>query len=277
MNTLALDTPAAREQHASSDAPHTPRLSALIITRNEAHNLPDCLATLNWVPEIVIVDAESEDGSAALAREFTDKVFVRPWQGYVPAKNFALANCTGDWVLWIDADERVTPELRQEICGLLAQPPACVGYEIPRLANFLGKWIMHGGWYPGYVLRLFRRHGARFNERFVHEGVEVNGKTGRLQNHLLHYTDPHLEHYFEKFNRYTSLAAEELQRQGRRFHWWDLLLRPSWFFLRMYIFKTGFLDGLAGFILARLSAAYVFTKYAKLWEAENNAKDNSNS
>ncbi len=271
MNTFTLDTPAIA---TSDDRPaleeiKAPRLSAIVITKNEAHNLRECLSSLNWVQEIIVVDAESDDATAELGREFTDKVFVRPWQGYAPAKNFALAQCTGDWVLWIDADERVTPELREEICELLSKPPACEGYEIPRLANFLGKWIMHGGWYPGYVLRLFQREGARFNERTVHEGVTLKGKIGRLQNHLLHYTDPNLEHYLEKFNRYTSLAAKELQRQGRKFHGWDLLLRPGWFFLRMYVFKTGFLDGMAGFILARLSAAYVFTKYAKLWEIEN--------
>ncbi|MGH7492141.1 MAG: glycosyltransferase family 2 protein [bacterium] len=272
MNTFTLDMPAPTTlaRRETGGLLNTPRLSAIIITKNEAHNLSDCLAALNWVHEIVVVDAESDDGTAEVARAFTDKVFVRPWPGYAQAKNFALAQCTADWVLWIDADERVTPVLREEICELLAKQPGHDGYEIPRLANFLGKWIMHGGWYPGYVLRLFRRESGSFNERAVHEGVQLNGKAGQLQNHLLHYTDPNLAHYLEKFNRYTSLAAEELQRQGRKFHWWDLLLRPPWFFLRMYVFKTGFLDGMAGFILARLSAAYVFAKYAKLWEKQKN-------
>ncbi len=270
MSTFTLDkpVPAVLSSPETKEDQEAPRLSAIIITKNEAHNLPECLASLNWVQEIVIVDAESDDGTAELAREYTDKTFVRPWQGYAPAKNFALAQCECEWVLWIDADERVTPELRDEICGMLAQRPSCAGYEIPRLANFLGKWIVYGGWYPGHVVRLFRREDASFNDRAVHEGVQIQGKIGRLQNHLLHFTDPHLAHYFEKFNRYTSLAAEELQRGGRRFHWWDLWLRPAWFFLRMYVLKTGFLDGMAGFILARLSAAYVFAKYAKLWELQ---------
>lgn len=273
MNTLTIGAPeiATREGRLSREKTQTARLSAIVITKNEAHNLRDCLAALNWVHEIVVVDAESEDGTADIAAGLTDKVFVRPWEGYARAKNFALAQCTGDWVLWIDADERVTPELRDEICALLSAPPPCEGYEIPRLANFLGKWIMHGGWYPGHVLRLFRRDGASFNERAVHEGVQLKGKIGRLQNHLLHFTDPNLEHYFEKFNRYTSLAAEELWQQGRTARWWDLLLRPLWFFLRMYVFKTGFWDGMEGFILARLSAAYVFAKYAKLREREKNS------
>ncbi|MCG3119793.1 MAG: hypothetical protein ALAOOOJD_02305 [bacterium] len=164
--------------------------------------------------------------------------------------------------------------MRQEIIAALQSNPVAVGFEIPRLANFLGKWIRHGGWYPGYVLRLFRREAGRFNDKQVHEGVHIDGKIERLKKHLLHYTDRNLQHYFEKFNRYTSLAAEELQQRGRRFHLWDLLLRPAWFFLRMYILKAGFLDGVPGFILARLSAAYVFAKYAKLWEMQKGSPVN---
>ncbi|MDZ7291712.1 MAG: glycosyltransferase family 2 protein [candidate division KSB1 bacterium] len=243
-------------------------LSALVITKNEAENIRECLASLQWVDEIVVVDAESTDATVAQAEAFTNKIFVRRWEGFSAAKNFALAQCTGEWVLWIDADERVTPELRDEIIATLAGGPTANGYEIPRLANFLGKWIRHGGWYPGYVLRLFRRQLGRFNQKQVHEGVQLDGRVGRLSNPLLHYTDRDLWHYFEKFNHYTSLAAEELFRQGKRFHLWDLLFRPFWFFLRMYVFKAGFLDGLQGFILASLSATYVFAKYAKLWEKQ---------
>lgn len=243
-------------------------ISAIVITKNEAHNLSECLATLNWVHEIIIVDAESEDGTLNLAREFTDKVFARRWENFSSAKKFALSQSTGEWILSVDADERVTPELREEICALLSAPPPCAGYEIPRLANFLGRWMMHGGWYPGYVLRLFRREAGGFDDAAVHEAVQIEGKIGRLRHHLLHYTDPSIQHYFEKYNRYTSLAAEELHRQGRRFHLWDLLVRPWWFFFRMYVLRTGFMDGLAGLILASFSSAYVFTKYAKLWELQ---------
>ncbi len=264
---LAEET-VAEETKAPERAQPIPRVSAIIITKNEAHNLSECLATLNWVHEMIVVDAESEDGTADLAREFTDKVFIRKWEGYANAKSFALAQATGDWIFAIDADERVTPELREEICALLSVEPQCAGYEMPRLANFLGKWMMHGGWYPGHVLRLFRREIGGFDNVAVHEAVQVPGKIGRLRHHLLHYTDPDIKHYFEKYNRYTSLAAEELQRQGKRFHLWDLLFRPLWFFFRMYILRTGFMDGLPGFILASFSAAYVFTKYAKLWELQ---------
>jgi len=248
------------------------RLSALVITKNEAENIRDCLTSLQWAEEIIVVDAESADDTVARAREFTDKIFIRRWEGFSAAKNFALAQCAGDWVLWIDADERVTPELRDEIKTALDREPAAAGFEMPRLANFLGKWIRHGGWYPGYVVRLFRRDASRFDDKQVHEGVQVDGSIKRFKNHLLHYTDRNLQHYFEKFNRYTSLAADELQQRGRRFHLWDLLLRPCWFFFRMYVLKAGFLDGLPGFILARLSVAYVFAKYAKLWENQKSSK-----
>lgn len=247
-------------------------ISALVITKNEAENIRDCLTSLQWVDEIIIVDAESTDETVAQARKFTDKIFIRRWEGFSAAKNFALAQCTGQWVLWLDADERVTPELRAEIKTVLSREPTAAGFEMPRLANFLGKWIRHGGWFPGYVLRLFRRGAGRFDDKQVHEGAQVNGQIAQLKNHLLHYTDRNLRHYFEKFNQYTSLAAAELQQRGRRFRLWDLLLRPGWFFLRMYVLKAGFLDGVEGFILARLSAAYVFAKYAKLWECQNSSK-----
>ncbi len=265
-NVLLVDSRASDNPQPTTRNPQS--ISALVITKNEAENIRECLTSLQWVDEIVVVDAESADGTAALAREFTDKIFIRRWEGFAAAKNFALSQCTGEWVLWIDADERVKPELRDEIIATLADNPAANGFELPRLANFLGKWIRRGGWYPGYVLRLFRREAGQFNDRQVHEGVEVEGKIGRLKNHLLHYTDRNLRHYFEKFNRYTSLAAEELHQQGKRFHLGDLLFRPVWFFLRMYVFKAGFLDGVQGFILASLSAAYVFVKYAKLWERQ---------
>ncbi len=270
MNTqFELAEEAAMEVPAFAEAAQTiPGISAIVITKNEAHNLPACLATLNWVHEIIVVDAESKDSTIELAHEYTDKVFVRRWENFSSAKSFALAQCTSEWVLSIDADERVTPELREEICALLSSQPLYEGYEVPRLANFLGRWMMHGGWYPGYVLRLFRREHGGFNEVRVHEAVKIEGRIGRLRHHLLHYTDPIIQHYFEKFNSYTSLASEELHRQNKSFHLWDLLFRPLWFFFRMYILRTGFMDGLPGFILASFSAAYVFTKYAKLWELQ---------
>ena len=246
-----------------------PSLSTIVITLNEATNIAACLESVKWAKEIIVVDAQSADDTVSQGKKFTDKVFVKPWEGYTAAKSFALSQCTQEWVLWIDADERVTPELRDEIIVKLNANPSEAGFYVPRLANFLGRWIRHGGWYPGYVLRLFRREQALFDrDQHVHEQVTVNGPTVKLSNHLLHYTDPNLEHYLNKLNRYTSLAAEELYRRGKRFHLWDLLFRPPWFFFRMYFLKVGFLDGVHGFVLACFSAVHVMAKYAKLWEME---------
>lgn len=242
-------------------------LSVIVITKNEEHNIIDCLESVKWATEIVIVDGGSADKTVALARRYSQKVYVKPWEGYAAAKNFALEQSTGDWILWLDADERVTEALSQEIQDILKKGLIdVVGFEVSRRAFFLGKWIRHSGWYPGYVLRLFRRGSGRWSDKKVHEHLQIAGKTERLNSDLLHFTDPNLWHYFDKFNRYTTLAAEELTAKGEHFRLGQLILRPSWLFVRMYFFRLGFLDGIQGFILCVLSSCYVFTKYAKLWE-----------
>jgi len=202
----------------------------------------------------------------AAAREFSDKVFERPWEGFGASKNFALSQARNDWVFWLDADERVTPELAEEIELSLSGQTDMVGFSVPRKAFFLGTWIRHCGWYPGRVVRLFRRDKAVFSNDRVHERLIVDGPVAELKSDLLHYTDPSLEHYFTKFNRYTSLAAEDLAGKGRRTGIGRMLLNPVWTFFRMYFLRLGFLDGMPGLILCMLSAGYVFTKYAKLWE-----------
>ncbi len=240
-------------------------VSVLVITLNEEKNIRECLQSVSWADEIVLVDAQSQDRTVEIAGEFTDRVFVRPWAGFAATRQYALSQCRQEWVLWLDADERATPELAREIREVI-RDTAHAGFEIPRLAWFLGRWIRHGGWYPGYVLRLFRRQGAEFTDRMVHEGVVVKGSTGKLKNHLLHYTDPNIEHYFQKFNLYTGLAARELHEKGVPFRLRDLIFRPLFMFIKMYLLRRGFLDGLQGFLLACFSSAYVFAKYAKLWE-----------
>ncbi|MCI0515923.1 glycosyltransferase family 2 protein [candidate division KSB1 bacterium] len=247
----------------------TPRakISAILIARDEAQNIKNCLASIQWVDEIVVVvDSRSTDETEAIARRYTTRVWVEPWNGYAATKNFALQQTTHAWILWIDADEVVPPALRQEIEHALQHPTAVAGFELPRLAWFLGRWIRHGGWYPGYVLRFFQKSQGQFNQLLVHEGLQVAGAIRRLKNPLLHYTDRSIEHYFRKFNQFTSLAAVQLQQQQRKFKLADLIFRPLNIFIKMYVFKFGFLDGLQGFILAIFSAHYVFTKYAKLWE-----------
>jgi glycosyltransferase involved in cell wall biosynthesis len=242
-------------------------LSVIVITKNEERNIVDCLESVRWANELVVVDGGSDDKTVDLARRYTQKVYAKAWDGYAASKNFALQQCTGDWVLWLDADERVTEALSKEIQDALGQGVVgFAGFEVSRKAFFLGKWIKHCGWYPGYVLRLFRRGAGEWSNKRVHEHLKIDGKTGRLNADLLHYTDPNLWHYFEKLNRYTTLAAEDLTESGERFRMSQLTMRPAWLFLRMYFLKLGFLDGVQGFILCVLSSCYVFTKYAKLWE-----------
>lgn len=246
-------------------------LSVLVITKNEERNIVECLRTVRWADEIVVVDGGSTDKTVVLAGTLTPKVFERKWDGYGAAKNFGLTQCTSEWVLWLDADERVTEDLGDEIRSTIQSNPSANGFEVPRRANFLGTWINHSGWYPGYVCRLFRRGKGRFTEQKVHEKMEVEGTVGRLSSDLLHYTDPTLAHYFEKFNRYTSLAAEEMYERGERFSIAQVVIRPPWVFFRMYVLRAGFLDGLAGLVLCLLSSFYVFTKYTKLWELSLNS------
>lgn len=227
----------------------------------------DCLDSVRWADEIVVVDSGSDDATVELARKYSQKVYMKPWEGYASSKNFGLQQCTSDWVLWLDADERVTKELKEEmqfVIGKGTTGPAA--YEVPRKAFFLNRWIKHCGWYPGYVVRLFRRGTGSWSDKKVHEHLEIEGATGRLRADLLHYTDPNLWHYFDKFNRYTTLAAEDLTVRQEKFRLSQLTVRPVWLFFRMYVLRLGFLDGVQGFILSVLSSCYVFTKYAKLWE-----------
>jgi glycosyltransferase involved in cell wall biosynthesis len=245
------------------------KLSVITLAYNEEHNIAECLATVRWADEIIVVDSGSTDRTAELARQFTDKVLNVEWRGYGATKNLALEHATGEWILWLDADERVPEELAAEMQAIIRNNDGTIaGYSVARRAYFLGRWIRHCGWYPGRVTRLFRKSRARFTESNVHEQIVVDGPIGTLQHDLLHYTDPNLQHYFHKFNRYTSLAAADLQAAGRKFSLLDILLRPAFLFFKMYILRRGFLDGMQGFILCVVSSAYVFTKYAKLWELQ---------
>lgn len=247
-------------------------LSVILITKDEEANIRGCLESVRWANQIVVVDAASTDKTLRIARTFTKNVFVRPWDGFGPAKNVALGKCRGDWILWIDADERVSDSLGSEIRKLLSgDPSGPAAYSVPRKAFFLGHWIRHAGWYPARVVRLFRRGFGSFTDQKVHERLLVRGEIGELKGDLLHNTDPTLSHYFDKFNRYTSLGAEELAGK-RRFGLFQLIVHPFWAFIRMYFVKAGFRDGIPGFILCVLSAGYVFAKYAKLWELDAKRK-----
>jgi glycosyltransferase involved in cell wall biosynthesis len=252
------------------------RLSIAIIAWNEEERLRGCLESIAWADEIVVVDAESTDKTVPLAREFTDKVYVRPWPGFAVQKNFALEHATGDWILSLDADERVSPELRERIEAIVKAGGPADGYSLPRRNIFWGAWVRHGGLYPDYQLRLFRRGAGRFVDDAVHESVQVQGRVDTLTEALLHHSYRDLEDFVRRSNRYSTLSAQDWVRRGRPVRLGDLIMRPLGRFVSMYILQRGFLDGWRGFVLAVLYAEYVFLRMAKVWEASR-ARDSQGS
>ena len=239
------------------------KLSVIIITKNEAANIRACLESVAWADEIVVVDSGSGDATVEICRELGAKVFLHDWQGFGVQKNRALDYSTGEWVLSLDADERVTPELHGEIEQAIANG-GHDGYFIPRLSQFCGKFIHYSGWYPDYVLRLFRRGTARFSDSLVHESVLPDGSTARLGGPLLHYsylTEADVE---RKVAHYSTAAAEQMFRAGRQATGLDAPLRAGWAFLRTYCLRLGFLDGMAGWGIACMNARTTYLKYRKL-------------
>ncbi len=243
------------------------RLSVVIIGWNEEERLRACLESAAWADEIVVIDAESTDKTVQVAREFTDKIWVRPWAGFAAQKNFAIEQATGEWVLSLDADERVTTELRERIGRIVRANGPADGYSIPRKNVFWGAWVRRGGLYPDYQLRLFRRDAGHFADSAVHESLVVEGHVEALDEPMLHHSYRGLEDFVTRSNRYSTLAAQEIVSRGGRAGLADLALRPLGRFLSMYILKFGFLDGWRGFVLAVLYANYVFLRMAKAWEA----------
>ncbi|HYG42809.1 MAG TPA: glycosyltransferase family 2 protein [Bordetella sp.] len=239
-------------------------LSVIIIAKNEAAHIVGCLESVAFADEFIVVDSGSTDNTAALAREFGAQVHVTPdWPGFGPQKNRALDLATGDWVLSIDADERVTPELAREIQAVLGAPKADA-YEIARLSDFCGRLIRHSGWWPDYVLRLFKRGTARFTDAAVHERVVPAASPLRLEGHFLHYPYPDLDALINKVNRYSSDAAAMMHARGKRATVFSALGHGFWTFIRIYLIRRGFLDGRHGLVLAVTAAAGSFFRYAKL-------------
>lgn len=249
----------------------TPAISACLIARDEEANLLRCLESLAWVDEIiVVVDARSEDGTEKLARERAQRVEVRPYAGDLDQKRFATTLATHDWVLLIDPDEEVPSETAREICDLLAgAPESCAGLELNRLTWHLGRWIRHGDFFPDWTLRVIRRSRARFRGEDPHSRVEVVGAVQRLAAPLLHYSYRDLADQIDRIQTFSEIAADGLARRGRRVRWHDLVLRPPARFLRAYLLKRGFRDGVPGLVIAVATAFHVFVKYAKAWEREH--------
>jgi glycosyltransferase involved in cell wall biosynthesis len=249
-----------------------PKLTVTVITLNEADRIEECLESVGWADEIIVVDSGSTDGTPALARHHGARVIIRDWPGYSPQKNFAAAEAANDWILSLDADERVTPELATEIRQTLATQPTVAGFRMPRVTWHLGRWIRTTDWYPDFQLRLYDRRRARWADRRVHESVTVDGPAGRLRHDLQHYAYRDLAHHHRTMERYTMLAAEEMQAAGRRANAFDLAVHPFAAFLRNYLFRAGVLDGMPGFIVSVMNAYYVFLKFARLWELERKAR-----
>jgi glycosyltransferase involved in cell wall biosynthesis len=242
------------------------RLSVAIITYNEEEEIKDCLESVKWADEIVVVDSFSTDKTLDICRQYTNKVFQHEWSGYSNQKNYAINVTTNPWILILDADERVSERLTKEIKEILDKDLGVDGYYIPRKSYFLGRWIRYGGWYPDYSIRLFRKDKGRFEQREVHESVRINGKTAKLKNHLEHYTYRNLSEYIQRMDRYSTLAAMEMVGEGRRSGPRNILFRPILTFFRMYILKQGFREGIYGLLISVLYSYYTFLKYAKLWE-----------
>ena len=247
-------------------APRTP-LSAVLITQNAAAQLDECLASLAFADEILIVDSESADGTAQIAARRGARVIAKEWLGFGRQKQFAVEQASPDWVLCLDADERVSPELAASIGRALAAPAAPV-YRMARRNRFLGRWLRHGEGYPDWSPRLFDRRGARWSDDAVHEKVLYAVTPGTLEGDLLHESAEGLAHYLEKQNRYTTLGARQRYERGGRASGVELLLSPLVRFVKFYFFRLGFLDGLPGLVHTSIGCMNSFTKYAKLLELQ---------
>lgn len=243
------------------------KLSVTIITRNEAENIAGCIKSVSWADEILVVDAKSTDKTVTLARSLGAKVYLREWANFSDQKSFALSKASHQWVLSLDADERVSPQLAGEIQSLLQGEPACDGYRVPRKTFYLGKWIQHCGWYPGYQLRLFRKDKTHLTVRKVHEGFEVEGRICDLKGDLLHYTAETLDNHFRKLILYSTLEAEDKFRR-KKIHWHDIFLHPISAFFRKYVAQRGFLDGKEGLLLSIMSALGNAMLYLKIYELQ---------
>lgn len=250
------------------------RISAIVITFNEENNIAAALESLEWADEIIVVDSESTDRTVEIARRYTDRVYVRPWPGYSAQKNFAAEQAQFEWVFSLDADERVSNELAREIERLKQNAePLAAGFEMPRLTFYLGRWIKHSGWYPDFKLRLYNRKRAKWQGNFVHESIGVEGRVERLNGDLLHFTVNNSSEHHLRIDRYTTLAAQEMRAKGKSASAATIVLAPIATFIRSYIFKLGFLDGLQGFAIARFAAHYAFLKYMKLWEMKSDIRN----
>ena len=252
------------------------KISATIISLNEEEHLGRCLQSIQGLAdEIVVVDSGSSDRTLEIAASYGAVVLKHQWSNYSDQKNFAASRASHDWILSLDADECFSPLLREEVSALKARESTAEAFEFPRLAQYLGRWIHHSGWYPDHKVRLYLRTQAHWEGKFVHESLVVKGRTSRLRGDLLHYTCDSVADHLNRINRYTTLAAQDLWERGKRSSLANLLGSPPAAFLKSYILELGFLDGIQGCLIAYFAGYYNFLKYAKLWELERKATSSS--
>jgi len=245
-------------------------VSATLITHNEEVNIEEALQSLAWADEIVVVDSGSTDATLEICRRYTGRIFRRDWTGFVDQKNHAVAQAAHNWIMALDADERVGAELAGEIRELRRAGFQKAGYRMPRVAYFMGRWIRHGDWYPDYQLRLFDRRRSRWQGGRVHESVRVEGTPGLLRGEIQHHTYRSLSDYLRRLETYSTLAAQDYQAEGRKAALARLLGNPCAAFLKGFLLKRGFLDGVPGLMVAVMGAVSVYFKYAKLYEYQRN-------
>jgi glycosyltransferase involved in cell wall biosynthesis len=243
------------------------KITATIITYNEESNIAAALESLAWADEIIVVDSESADRTVEIASRYAQKVIVNAWPGYAAQKNFAGDQASHDWVFSLDADERVSDELAAEI-KLMKETaaPDVAAFEMPRRAHYLGRWIKHSGWYPDFKVRLYDRRRCRWQGEFVHESVVANGEVRQLRGDLFHFTVSNISEHHQRIDRYTTLAAQQAFAGRKPSSLLSLVISPPLTFLRSYLIKLGFLDGVQGLAIAFFAAYYVFLKNLKLWE-----------
>jgi glycosyltransferase involved in cell wall biosynthesis len=241
------------------------KLSVVIITKNEQNNIQRCMDSVAWADEIIVYDSGSTDATVEIAKKLGGKVTVGEWMGFGPTKKHATLLANNDWILSLDADEEVSHELKKEIQGKMSGLRPEVGYRLPRLSNYLGRWIYYGGWYPDYQLRLFNREHSQWSDDYIHEKVKSK-YTEKLSNNLNHYVFKNISHQVETNNRYSTLQAIEMKNKGKTFSWFHFFTKPTVKFLECYLLKLGFLDGWVGYLIARNAAYSVFLKWAKLRE-----------
>ncbi len=242
-------------------------ISAVIITYNEEKRLESALKSLDGIAsEIIVVDSISNDDTVKVAKKYTNRTFQRKWTNFADQKKYANSLASYPWILSLDADERLSPELREEIIQIKKEEPDCSGFSMPRRVFYLGKWIRHSGWYPDRKIRLFHKDKARWEGEYVHENLVIEGKIQKLSGSIYHFTYRNISEHLDRINKFSDLGAQKLYVQRKKCRLYHLVFLPFFRFTKSYFLRAGFLDGFAGFVISALNGYSIFIRYAKLRE-----------